>query len=478
MQMTNKIVKTALVAFLMTGTGANAATAEVNVNKEINDNTTPLHLLQPDYKVPYGALKAADVKAVMDRVFHYIDSLTPAKVLDKEGKELKRKAKLKPGSHIYQGKFRLTSYEWGVTYQALLDAARLTGDRRYADYVKDRLCFLSDVAPEFGKLLDAGYKENQMRQVARPANLDDAGAMGSAMMRADLEFPDIDLKECANRYYDILENKTHRLDDGTIARTRPHVDAVWLDDMYMAIPAMATRSRYMNDPKYMEEAARITSQFIDRMWVPEKKLFRHGYVEGLKEQPTFHWGRANGWAILTMSQLLDVLPESSPYRPKIMATFRNHVKGLVERQSKDGFWHQLLDRPDSYYETSATAIFTYCLAHAINQGWIDAVTYGPAVTLAWNALTTEITYEGAVENVCVGTGMGFDPAFYYYRPVTSAAAHGYGPVLWAGAEMVKLLNDTYPYNNDSAVHFYLTDPEAMTPIFYLDRKGKAAEVLH
>ena len=237
MQMTNTIVKTALVVVLMAGTGANVMHGEVK--KEINDNTTPLHLLQPDYKVPYGSLKAEEVKSVMDRVFHYIDSLTPAKVFDKDGKELKRTARLKPGAHINQGKFRLTSYEWGVTYQALLDAARLTGDKRYADYVKDRLSFLSDVAPEFGKLLDAGYKENQMRQVARPANLDDAGAMGSAMMRADLAFPDIDLKECANRYYGVLENKTHRLDSegAQLARLRGPFPSRFQDCPRCARPA-------------------------------------------------------------------------------------------------------------------------------------------------------------------------------------------------------------------------------------------------
>lgn len=45
-----------------------------------------------------------------------------------------------------------------------------------------------------------------------------------------------------------------------------------------------------------------------------------------------------------------------------------------------------------------------------------------------------------MEGVCVGTGMAFDPAFYYYRPVNVFAAHGYGPALLAGAEMINLLD--------------------------------------
>jgi hypothetical protein len=35
--------------------------------------------------------------------------------------------------------------------------------------------------------------------------------------------------------------------------------------------------------------------------------------------------------------------------------------------------------------------------------------------------------------------MAFDPAFYYYRPTNVYAAHGYGPVLLAGAEVMRLL---------------------------------------
>ena len=49
--------------------------------------------------------------------------------------------------------------------------------------------------------------------------------------------------------------------------------------------------------------------------------------------------------------------------------------------------------------------------------------------------------------------MGFDPAFYYYRPVNVYAAHGYGPVLLAGAEIIRLLKNTPAKINDSAVMF-------------------------
>ena len=51
--------------------------------------------------------------------------------------------------------------------------------------------------------------------------------------------------------------------------------------------------------------------------------------------------------------------------------------------------------------------------------------------------------------------MGFDPAFYYYRPTSVFAAHGYGPVLLAGAEMIVLRkNDGAKQSiSDGGLHF-------------------------
>jgi hypothetical protein len=49
--------------------------------------------------------------------------------------------------------------------------------------------------------------------------------------------------------------------------------------------------------------------------------------------------------------------------------------------------------------------------------------------------------------------MAFDPAYYSYRPVNVYAAHGYGPVLMAGAEIYRLLQN-HPYTiNGSTVQF-------------------------
>jgi rhamnogalacturonyl hydrolase YesR len=91
------------------------------------------------------------------------------------------------------------------------------------------------------------------------------------------------------------------------------------------------------------------------------------------------------------------------------------------------------------------------MARAINQGYIDRMAYAPSVMLAWNAVATKVNAKGQVEGTCVGTGMAFDPAFYYYRPINVFAAHGYGPVLLAGAEVINMLKTQKFEINDSSL---------------------------
>ena len=62
------------------------------------------------------------------------------------------------GMTTRRGDFRLTSYEWGVTYSAMLSAAQITGDSRYADYAMDRMSFLAEQAPRFIKMKEKGEK--------------------------------------------------------------------------------------------------------------------------------------------------------------------------------------------------------------------------------------------------------------------------------------------------------------------------------
>ena len=442
--------------------------------QQVNDNNTPLHLMKPAYRIGYGVSKPEEVKQVMDRVLTYIDAETPAALVDKNtGAPVTDYKKITASTQLKQGGFRLTSYEWGVTYSGVLAAYAATGDNAYRDYVVKRHQLLADIAPYFQKIYAKDKNiDGNIRRVIDPHALDDAGAVCCSMIKSLLADGKLPMRPLIDNYADYIMNKEYRLSDGTFARIRPQKNTLWLDDMFMGIPTVAYMGKLTGDAKYYDEAARQVLQFAERMWVPEKGLFRHGWVEAMDPHPAFHWGRANGWAILTMCEVLDVLPADHPKRAEIMELLKAHAAGLARLQHHDGFWHQLLDRDDTYLEASATAIYTYCLAHSVNQGWLDAKAFGPVAQLGWHAVASSVNEKGQVEQVCVGTGMGFDPSFYAYRPCHVMAAHGYGPVIWAGAEMINMLKRQHPKSNDSAVMFYDTEVPTDSPIFNYDGSTK------
>ena len=428
-------------------------TATCFAQVKINDVTTPLHLLQPDYKFPYGAQPIDSVKKVLKRVFNYLDAVTPAQFINRHTQEVvSNLANVDTNTIIRPGDFRLTAYEWGVTYSGMLLAGEATGDTAYTHYTKKRVHFIADAFPVFSALY-AKYPKasNPLRQPVAPHALDDGGAVCAAMIKSLRMGEDANLRALVNHLINYISVKEYRLADGTLARNRPQKNTLLLDDLFMGVPALAQMGKLTGDIKYYDDAVKQVLQFSQRMFNKEQGIYMHGWVEEMTVHPEFHWARANGWALMTMVELLDVLPENHPRRKAVIEQLKAHVKGLASYQSGEGFWHQLLDKPDSYKETSATAIYTYCIARAINKGWIDAKAYAPMCLLGWNAVSTKVNSKGQVEGTCVGTGMAFDPAFYYYRPVNVFAAHGYGPVLLAGAEIINLLKNFSFEINDSSL---------------------------
>ena len=114
------------------------------------DATTPLHLLKPDYPIPYGIPKTDDVTAVIGRIHGYLDKVTPPSFAnEKTGELFTDAAKINSDTILQRGDFRIVSYEWGVTYAGMLLASEATGDAKYRDYAEKRL----DVYRRFSRCL-------------------------------------------------------------------------------------------------------------------------------------------------------------------------------------------------------------------------------------------------------------------------------------------------------------------------------------
>ncbi|MGH7450829.1 MAG: glycoside hydrolase family 88 protein [bacterium] len=92
---------------------------------------------------------------------------------------------------------------------------------------------------------------------------------------------------------------------------------------------------------------------------------------------------------------------------------------------------------DSYLETSCSAMFTYVIARAINQGYLES-RYASIAQRGWEGVQSKIRSDGQVEGVCTGTGVSDDLVHYYQRPAPLNDVHGIGAVLLAGAEVLQL----------------------------------------
>src|SRR5690606_39054636 len=145
---------------------------------------------------------------------------TPTRVLDTlTGKEITDYSQLNAHAQLEKGDFRLASYEWGVTYTGMLEAAEATADSKYREYVARRFDFLSEVAPHFRKLYEEQCMvDAEFRQVTMPGALDDAAALCAAMVMYSMSFSGVDYKGLIDNYMYFIVHKEHRLADGTFAR--------------------------------------------------------------------------------------------------------------------------------------------------------------------------------------------------------------------------------------------------------------------
>jgi rhamnogalacturonyl hydrolase YesR len=440
--------------FLISGCTGNAGT-----ENQVNDVTTPLHAMQPDYPVPYGKPEIKEITETLQKIYNYLEKVTPAEIVDTEtGIRITDYTQVSEKSQFAKGDFRLTSYEWGVTYAGMLLASEVTGDKRFRDYTFNRLGFIGELASYFSALHDKDPEASSpLRSVLNPKALDDSGSLCAAMIKALMAGGNEKLRPLIDNFINYISTEEFRLPDGTLARNRPQPNTIWLDDLFMSVPALGWMGKLTGEQKYFDDAVKQVMQYSERMFNSENGLYMHGWVEDMEIHPSYHWARANGWAVMTMVELLEVLPPDHPGYQGVLNQLREHINGLASFQDGSGFWHQLIDRSDTYLETSATAIYAFAIARSINKGYIDKRAFAPVAILAWNAVSTKINAGGQVEGTCVGTGMAFDPAFYYHRPVNSFAAHGYGPVMLAGSEIISLLENFDFEINDSSLQLKIAN---------------------
>lgn len=204
----------------------------------------------------------------------------------------------------------------------------------------------------------------------------------------------------------------------------------WIDDMYMITILQVQAYRATGDEKYLDRAAREMVAYLTKLQQPSG-LFYHA------PDAPFYWGRGNGWVAAGMTELLLVLPAKHKARKQILKSYKLMMTKLVRHQDRDGMWHQLIDRPESWPETSSTAMFTYAMINGIKNEWLKRKEYTPVVRKAWIALAGYLEPNGDLRNVCEGTGKKNDYQYYIDRKRLTGDLHGQAPVLWCAWALLR-----------------------------------------
>jgi unsaturated rhamnogalacturonyl hydrolase len=216
-----------------------------------------------------------------------------------------------------------------------------------------------------------------------------------------------------------------RRPDGLTKQTR-----MWIDDMYMITMIQLEAYRASGDRKYLDRAALEMTAYLDKLQQPNG-LFYHA------PDAPFFWGRGNGWVAAGMAEMLRSLPANHRDRARIMAGYRKMMASLLEFQSPDGMWHQLIDHPEAWPETSSTAMFAFAMIAGVKNGWLDRKKYGPAARRAWLGLVSYVNPDGGLRNVCAGTGKGKTVQYYLDRPRLTGDLHAQAPLLWSATALLR-----------------------------------------
>jgi rhamnogalacturonyl hydrolase YesR len=276
-------------------------------------------------------------------------------------------------------------------------------------------------------------------------SLDDCGSFGALVLEAARDRDLGDYHQAVEFVGDFILRRQDRLEDGTFFRKNLmhhfHNGTLWADDLYMGVPFLCRYAAYKKEPSILDDAAAQFEGFKKHLYLEDEKLMAHVYDFKRKMNTGIPWGRGNGWTGFSLSELLLALPEDHPRRNFLIEFFRDLCAGFLARQDENGMWHQVLNIPVSYPETSCTAMFICAFSRGIRYRWLeDTAPYREAAEKAWKALERYgIDRAGNVHGVCRGSEFAFNPRYYAEHLLPRINdTHGIGIVLLAGTEILKL----------------------------------------
>ena len=379
----------------------------------------------------------ADPATLVRRVADHILQTTTYRFVNSKTNETYPTTKNLAPSPDIKAESRYTKWQYvnGVLAVGMMQTAAVLKDAKYSDYARKNYDFIFSNLDYFKKQYDAGTKTVEWRPEINIGSLDDCGSMAAGLLEVYAFDKKPEYMDYLQRVGDYIKNKQVRFPDGTLARNNPRKMTLWADDLYMSVPYLARMGKTTGDKSYFDFAIQQVEAFNHYIYDSLTGLYFHVYYNDENTNGVAHWGRCNGWVALAQTALLDALPTEDPRRPHLQKMLLRQILGFSRYQDSTGMWHQVLDKPDSYMESSVTAMFIYTVAHAVNKGYISPHYLSIALN-GWDGLARHVTADGQLTDICIGTNVEENIRFYYARPRETNDIHGLGAFLLAGTELI------------------------------------------
>ena len=228
----------------------------------------------------------------------------------------------------------------------------------------------------------------------------------------------------------IMQDAT-RTRDGGLGHWRGN-HQLWVDTLYLVGPPFAELTRITGDRKYLDEAIRQINIYQGHCQ-EDSGLFWHMFDEPSAKRVGVLWGRGNGWVAMSYVMVLKYMDRQSPEFKKLHADFTRLMDGLLKVQDRKAYmWHTAVDHPETYLETSATAMILGSLVEARQLG-LYPLDDREVIGRTWAALARNVDAQGHVVDVSGGTMPG--PLTQYADKIKGTYDWGTGAFLMAAASL-------------------------------------------
>lgn len=185
-----------------------------------------------------------------------------------------------------------------------------------------------------------------------------------------------------------------------IGKHRP--DQIWADTMFMAELYLLKRGKALGNEYYINEVIKQILFHKEYLVDKETNLLFHGWHDVEKRPMGVRWGRGNCWITASIVEMLETVGSDFPEKKDVLELINNQIEAISKLQREDGLWCTVLDHPETYPETSATAGFAFGILKGIRLGYVDKK-YKPMAMKAMDAIASKIDAEGNVLGVSGGT---------------------------------------------------------------------------